>query len=121
MAENKDPQVRLQALLALSDDDKADEDTVQSALDAALTDKDASVRGYAIQVLARRAGPDATGLLWQALRDPDPGVRMRAVNSVVPSNDQGIALLQEVLSDADETVHSLAAFRLKQEVNATGR
>jgi hypothetical protein len=123
MTKNEDPEVRLQALLALSDSGKADEDTIWSALDAALTDKDASVRGNAIQALARRAGPDtpnATAHLWQALRDPHPGVRMMAVDSI-PSNDQGIALLQEALSDADETIRSVAAFRLEQEVNGTGQ
>ncbi len=124
MTKHEDPQVRLQAVVALSDSGKADKDTVRSALDAALTDQDPSVRGYAVQALARRAGPDtsnATAHLWQALRDPDPGVRMMAVDSVIPTNDQGIALLQEALSDADETVRSLAAFRLKQEANTTGR
>jgi hypothetical protein len=124
MAKDEDPQMRIQALAALSDSGKADEDIVWPALDAALTDQDPSVRGYAIQALARRAGidtPNATAYLWQARHDPDPGVRMMVVDSVAPSNDQGIVLLQEALSDADEGIRSLAAFRLKKGVNASGR
>lgn len=113
MAQDDDPAARVQGLSALADSGEADEGTVQSALDAALADRDASVRGYAVQALASRGGEEAMGHLWQALRDPDPYVRVMAVETVAPQ-DQGIALLQAALSDPDETVRSLARFRLQQ-------
>ena len=56
------------------------------------------------------------GSLWQALEDPDPGVRIMAVDSVAPGKE-GEALLEEALSDADETVRVMAAERLKQVSN----
>jgi HEAT repeat protein len=86
---------------------------VESALDAALTDKDPGVRGAAVQAIASRKGPAATEQLRQALKDSDPGVRTMAVDSVVPK-EQGLALLQEALSDADELVRTIARDRLKQ-------
>ena len=110
----EDPMLRMQALSALAASDKADDETiVRSALDAALADEDAGVRGQAVQALANRGGPEAIGLLRQALRDSEPSVRLMAVDSVVPQ-EQGIALLQEALSDGDETVRYRAASKLKE-------
>jgi HEAT repeats len=108
-----DPARRMQALSFLCESGKADERTVLSALEAALADEDASVRGQAIQTLATRGDPEVMKYLWQALRDPDPSVRTMLIDSVVPQGP-GFALLQTALSDADETVRTIAAFRLKQ-------
>jgi len=105
--------MRIQALSALGDRGAADDDTVRSTLEAALADRDASVRGQALQALAVLGGSEAMEHLRQSLRDSDPGVRIMAVERVEP-RDEGIALLQEALADADETVRSLAASRLKQ-------
>ena len=115
MSRDEDPQMRRQAIVTLANSGKGGEDdAVVTALDSALTDEDASVRGYAVQALAKRGGSKAMGHLWQALRDPDADVRIMAVESVEP-RDQGIALLQEALSDVNETVRSMAAYRLSQE------
>jgi hypothetical protein len=116
----EDPMLRMQALSALAASDKADETIVRSALDAALADEDAGVRGQAVQALANRGGPEAIGLLRQALRDSDPSVRLMAVDSVVPQ-EQGIALLLEALSDGDETVRYRAASKLKEGGIASGK
>jgi hypothetical protein len=116
LAEADDPALRIQALSALGDRGAADDDTVRSTLEAALADRDASVRGQALQALAVRGGGEAMEHLRQGLRDPDPGVRIVAVERVEP-RDEGIALLQEALADADETVRSFAASRLKQAEN----
>ncbi|MGH8526040.1 MAG: HEAT repeat domain-containing protein, partial [Gammaproteobacteria bacterium] len=116
MAEDKDPGTRMQALAALAQSGKAEETEVQIAIDAALSDEDPSVRGAAFQTLASRGGPEAMGSLWQALEDPDPGVRILAVESVAPGKE-GAALLEAALSDADETVRIMAAERLKQASN----
>jgi HEAT repeat protein len=109
----EDPTLRMQALSALAASDNADEAIVRSALDAALADADAGVRGQAVQALASRGGSEAIALLRQALGDADPSVRLMAVDSVVPQ-EQGIALLQEALSDVNETVRYRAASKLKE-------
>lgn len=72
---DEDPATRVQALVILSGSGITDEGTVELALAAALTDEDASVRGYAVQALASQRGLEAMEPLWQALQDPDPGVR----------------------------------------------
>ena len=116
LAEADDPALRIQALSALGDRGPADDDTVRSTLEAAFADRDAGVRGQALQALAVRGGGEAMAHLRQALRDSDPGVRIVAVERVEP-RDEGIALLQEALADVDETVRSFAASRLKQAEN----
>lgn len=112
MARDDDPAVRMQGLSALADSGEADDATVRSALEAALTDRDASVRAYAVQALGSRGGEEAVGPLWEALRDPDPSVRVMAVETVDPQG-QGITLLEVAASDSDETVRSTARFRLE--------
>jgi hypothetical protein len=113
MTKADDPVIRLQALLALSESDKIDEVALRAALDGALVDQHASVRGYAVQAIADRGGAEAMDHLWQAMRDPDPVVRVMAVESVVPQ-EQGIALIEAALSDPDEAVRSAATLRLNE-------
>lgn len=45
----------------------------------ALDDEDPSVRGAALQALVSRGGPEPIEQLWHALQDPDPGVRILAI------------------------------------------
>jgi hypothetical protein len=54
-----DPQARVKALSFLHENVIVDEKTAHSIFEAALADGDASVRGYAVQVLATREEPDA--------------------------------------------------------------
>ena len=113
MSRDEDPQMRRQAIAALTNSGTADEDgAVAAVLDAALTDEDASVRAYGVQVLAMRGGPEAMGHLWRALHDPSAEVRIRAIENA-KSEDQGIVLLQEALSDVDETIRAVARARLE--------
>lgn len=114
MTRHDDPAQRLQALLSLSGHDKVDAVTVRSTLEAALKDRDANVRGYAVQTLGSHGGSEAIGYLWQALRDPDPAVRIAAIQTAVPT-DQGHAFLQAALADKDEHVRSIAVLMQKQE------
>lgn len=118
LAKADDPALRMQAVSALGDRGIID-DTVRSTLEAAFADRDADVRGQALQALAIRGGGETMEYLKQALRDPDPSVRIVAVERV-EAKDQGIDLLQEALTDADETVRSLAASRLSEAGNLGG-
>ncbi len=112
MTKSDDPAMRLQGLSNLHESGKADQKTVLSVLEAALIDKDATIKGYAVQTIANFGVPDVMHYLWQAFRDPDPSVRVIVIESV-PQN-QGLSLLQEALSDADEAVRSMASFKLKE-------
>lgn len=112
MARDEDPEMRLQALATLSQSAEGSEaDSVESAIEAALTDQDARVRGQALQALASREGAEAMPHLRQALRDPDPGVRMLAIENAA-SGEEGKALFEEALSDEDESVRAVARARL---------
>lgn len=107
---------RLQALQLLNQVAQAEERTVLSTLRDALKDGDPTERAYAVQALAGRGGTEAMGYLGEAARDPDPSVRGMVISSVA-DKDEGFPLLEEALSDPDESVSSTAALLLKQ----TGR
>jgi len=113
MITDKDPQIRSQAISALMDTEIGDNDAIISAFDAALIDEDANVRASAVQAVGLRKGTDVMEDLWRALQDPSPEVRIVAVESA-ESQDQGVALLQEALSDVDKTVRYVAEYRLSQ-------
>lgn len=116
MTRSELPSVRIQGLKELSVGEQADETTFNEALDSALVDHDPGVRAQAIEIVAGRGGAEAMDHMWQALRDPDPAVRMMAVQSVEPK-DQGLALLQEALSDTDESVRAMASLSLQQDMD----
>ena len=111
MTKSDQPAMQFQALRLLHEAGQADEGTVVSALGEALADK--AVRNYAIQALAERGGSDAMGYLRQAFRDPNPEVRKLVIESAA-QQDQSRPLLQEAISDPDETVRSFATFWLKE-------
>lgn len=110
---DKNPESRIQALANLTGHAETDSSAVNQALETALNDKDASVRGYAVQALANQGSQEAAGQVRLALQDTDIDVRIKAVESVT-LNDQGIALLQEALGNPDETVQMIAKDRLNQ-------
>lgn len=114
MVKDADPGTRVQALSALAQSDNGKAVEIESALETALDDADPNVRGAALQALMDRGGPKAMERLRQALQDPDPGVRMLAVGSAA-SGQAGRLLLDEALSDTDETVRVMATERLKRE------
>ena len=117
-AKSDQPERRFQALNLLSQTGQADERTILSALSEALADADTNVKGYAIQALAEHGGPDALEPLRNVLHDPDPAIRMRVIEHVA-SEKQFLALLQEALSDEDETLRSAATLKLEQAVSET--
>jgi HEAT repeats len=110
MTSSKEPMTRLQALTLLSQS-PADETTVLSALRAALADGHEVVKEYAIGALANQGGSQAMVYLQQALRDPDPKVRLMILENV---GQHALAhpLLREALSDSDDAVRELAGFLL---------
>jgi hypothetical protein len=110
---DRQPERRLQALSLLYETGGADEGTMLSVLSGALADEDSSVKGYAIRVLSERRWPGVLDQLRRLARDPDPATRMQVIESVVPDKD-GMTLLRELLSDADESVSSAAASKVEQ-------
>jgi HEAT repeat protein len=116
MANSSDPAIRLEALSSLAENGGTDQDVSRSAFDTAITDEDPNIRGLAVQTLANQGGPEPMNYLWQGLSDPDPAVRVMAVQTTEP-NGQGLALLQEALTDTDESVRAIAEFRLTHRGN----
>ena len=112
---NESPEIRAQALAKLASLEVADRGAVDAALETAFSDKDASVRGYALQILSNRLGEDAYDYQRQALLDPNVSVRIAALETVIPSG-KGKMLLEEGLLDDNELIRKIAEDRLKQSV-----
>ncbi len=108
-----DPLARLQALQLLARNKSADGETVLAGLRDALGDKDKATKEFAIQALVKHGGPQAMGYLQQALRDQDPSIRQMVIQSVA-HKEGGFVLLEEALTDPDESVRSSASMLLKQ-------
>jgi hypothetical protein len=109
---NGQPAVRLQALQLLDQYNQADPGAVLAAFRSALSDKDTTVKEYAIQALAGRGTSDSVELLRQAFSDPDPEVRLLVLETLA-QNPEATDLLQSALSDPDESVRNAAAEVLK--------
>jgi hypothetical protein len=112
-AKSDQPMTRLKALQLLDQACQADEDTVFSGLNEALRDPDPGVKVYAVQALAARGVPKAINYLRQAFRDFDLNLRMIAIEAVA-QNEEGLPLLQDATTDADESVRTKASFLLAQ-------
>ena len=115
-AENDRPPTRFESLERLVNDGQASESTVVSSLGEAAADKDMGTKRYAIQELTQREGPEAIEHLRQALRDPDPSVRMMTLQSIGQTelSPQLLLLLQQATLDRDETVRSLASSLIEE-------
>ena len=111
LTKSQEPEMRLQALSLLQENDQGDEKVLLFTLGAALSDEDVSIKTYAIEVLADRGGPEAMDYLHQAFRDSNPSVRAMVLENAV-QQEPGLPLLHEALQDEDEAVRSLAAFLL---------
>jgi HEAT repeat protein len=110
------PDKRLQALQLLHHTGQANESTTLSTLGEALSDEDTTVQGYAIQALAELGTPNSLGTLRGGLRNPDPAIRTRIIESVIQSapTEQSLPLLREALWDGDEAVRAIASTWLEQ-------
>ena len=109
MTASNDPAERADALALLVIKGRAGDADIRKALETALTDKDANVRAQALSSLARREGDGAAAQLQAALQDSDVSVRLMAVDSA----GNNPALLQQAVTDRDETVRTLATMKLE--------
>jgi hypothetical protein len=112
-AKSDQPNVRLDGLQRLDQSGLADEATMLSMLHDATSDSDMQVKAYAIRALGARGGGDAMEYLRQALADQDPAVRLLVVQSA-GQTEEGTSILQQALSDTDESVRSAAAMWIQQ-------
>jgi hypothetical protein len=114
---SKQAEVRFRALELLNNS-QADAGTVTAALGQAISGEDRASKSYALRALAERGGAEATGYLRQALQDPDPSIRMGAIDTIVRSvpPEQRLPLLQEAAQDQDTTVRSAASAWLEDGV-----
>lgn len=114
MTQSDKPEQRMRALDLLNESEVVDEQSVVSALGAALTDTaladttaDEDLKQFAIEALAERGGAEAMAYLKEALRDPDPKVRRLILESAAPYDEEHV-LLREACFDEEATVRSLA-------------
>lgn len=94
---------RRQALADLAD---LDASTVETAFAAVIGVKEAELRRDVVTSLGRRGSADSLLILGQvALGDPDPGVRLAAVEALArEGGEQARNFLKQALKDKDETV-----------------
>lgn len=109
LSQAQEPLQRKEALSRLAIEGESGNIKVISALEAALTDPESSVRAQAIAGLVHRNEAGSESVLRDALHDAAPEVRLMAVDSA----GQNIALLEEALADTNETVRALASMKLE--------
>ena len=110
MTSSNTPAERVEAMGRLLAAGQKGDVAVKQVLVAGLADPDPMVRVRALSSLAHREGADASGALREALHDSNVAVRLTAVDNA--GGDE--ALLQQALTDSEETVRQLAELRLKQ-------
>lgn len=108
MAKSENPAKRAEAVGRLLAAGQKDDPAVKEALEAALTDENATVRVRALTSLSYREGADAAAAVREAIHDKDEKVRLAAVDRA----GDDVALLQQALTDESEMVRKLAAIRL---------
>jgi hypothetical protein len=102
---------KLDALTRLATDGLINDPNVRAALKTAATDSDARVRGAAISTLANLDKHSAAELLANAAHDPDPSVRMMAIDHAEAS-ETDISTLKQALTDSDSGIREFAAAKL---------
>ncbi len=107
-AKSKDKDERATALYNLGLLGEGDNPEVRKALEEAIADQDPNVRTQAITSLMQREGED-TPEVQQALRDKDMNVRMAVVGSL----NTDIQLLQQALTDSEQSIRDLAQSKLE--------
>lgn len=108
LATADDPAQRADAVAQLAVHAPKTDRAVRQTIQIALQDESPEVRAQAVFGLAGSDDAWAVAALEKALQDEDVNVRLMAVDSA----GANAKLLQDALSDADETVRSIAALRL---------
>ena len=111
LASAADPAVRAQGLGQLIAESPPGDGAALATLEAALGDADSEVRAQAVFGLAQLGGAESAASLDLALSDGDASVRLMAVDSILPQV-HGSGLLRQALADPDETVRALAELKL---------
>lgn len=109
MAKSKNPTERAEAVGRLMAAGRKGDASVKEALEAALTDEDATVRVRALTSLSYREGAGAAAAVREAIHDKDERVRLTAVGRA----GDDAALLQQALTDEAEMVRKVAAIKLE--------
>ena len=109
MTQDNDPERRADAIATLAVQEQAVNPLVRNAFETALSDQSAEVRAQAVFGLAKYEDADASAGLTSALQDSDVSVRLMVVDNAGNRPD----LLQQALSDSDETVRTYAATKLE--------
>jgi HEAT repeat protein len=115
-AKSDKPLQRLQALQHLDQSGLADDATLLPLLHDAMSDSDPEVSSYAIRTLGDRGGSVAVDYLRQAFSSPDPATRLLVLEGI-GDQPEGISLLQQALSDPDESVRASAAMWLQKQAS----
>ena len=105
------PGERAGALSQLAIKGAVDGASAQKILQAALRDKDASVRAQAVHAVVQQGCADTALFLGQAMNDSELPVRLMAVDNLSTDGD-GIQFLEQALHDEAEAVRELAAAKL---------
>jgi hypothetical protein len=110
-----DPAARIAALKALSQ--RGDEEKIRSTVSAALQDQDLGVRSTALDLAARGAPVSDEAIQGMALRDADPGLRIKALDELSDRSDPDTAIeyLKQATRDPDPKVASTAQRLIRKE------
>ena len=104
----KNAETKMEALFNIASGGNNDAN-VQSILDSAITDKDASIRAQAYKTMASLDKKNAAEVLGRALGDSDQNVRLAAVDAA--END--IEILEQAIGDNSPTVREYAEGKLE--------
>ncbi len=107
--QSKDPNQRAEGIGNLGAVGPKNDPVVDEALRNAMTDINADVRVQAIRAIVQRGGDEVADQVGLALKDKDVNVRLTAVSDI--QDDE--TLLQQALSDSDQSVRDLAKDKLQ--------
>lgn len=102
---------RLEALQLLVNWSKLNAETLTGVLDTALRDPNPAFANIAVGTLAGRSDEQATTVLAKLFREGDTPTRLLVVESI-PKDGRAAPLLNEAVSDADETIRKTAVATL---------
>ena len=111
MLKDSDSTKRIDALSLLGQSGGMDQETRRSLYQAALNDENGEVRGSALSGLARLGDPSSPSLIANGVIDPDPSVRLAAIEAL-PLALENRNYLESALADTDPIVRQLAQIRL---------